>query len=92
MLTVLQGLLSPRKHGTSVAGSSAVLVVFVVWGEVPPATDLAIKISRRHRHFPVQHVLRQRLRDRREGSGKHWSHKELGVTVVGVEEQEEEGG
>lgn len=29
--------------------------------------------------------------DRREGSGKHLSHKELGVTVVGVEEEQEEG-
>lgn len=44
---VLQGLSSPRKHGASGAGSSAVLVVFVFWEEVPPATGLAIKMSRR---------------------------------------------
>lgn len=40
-------------------------------GKIPLATDLTIKMSRRHRVFPVQQVLRQRLRDRREGSGKH---------------------
>lgn len=47
------------------------------FGKIPLATDLAIKMSRRHRVFPVQQVLRHRLRDRREGSGKHLSCEQL---------------
>lgn len=35
------------------------LVVVVGWRKVPPATDLAVKISRRHNCFPVQQVLRE---------------------------------
>lgn len=35
------------------------LVVIVGWGKVPPVTDLALKISIRHRCFLVQQVLRE---------------------------------
>lgn len=54
--------MSPRKPGISGVGSSAVLVV-VDWGKVSPATDLAVKISRRHRCFPVEQVLREAERE-----------------------------
>lgn len=33
------------------------LVIVVVWGKVPSATDLAIKKSRRLRCVPIQQVL-----------------------------------
>lgn len=55
--------MSPRKPGISGVGSSAVLVVVVGWGKVSPATDLAVKISRRHRCFPVEQVLREAERE-----------------------------
>lgn len=51
--------MSFRKPGTSDVRSSVVLVVVVGWRKVPPATDLAVKISRRHNCFPVQQVLRE---------------------------------
>jgi len=66
-----------------------VLVIFVVQGKVPPATDLAIKMSRRHRCFPLQQVLRQRLRQTGEKAVENICLiKSWVLTVVGVQEEQ----
>lgn len=55
---------SNRKHGTSDAGSSALLVPGGC-GKVQPATDLTAKMIKRHWGFLVQQLLRYRLKQKR---------------------------